>query len=82
MLPSDFPAFLALWTATAGMGRLDDTPAGPGRFLAHNPATCFVAKEDGAPTGAILSGHDGRRGSIGHTALVPSRRRAGWAAPW
>lgn len=79
MQPSDFPALFTMWATTEGMGlrRQDDTHSGLRRFLTRNPTTCFVAEENGALIGAILSGHDGRRGYIYHTAVIPSRRRCG-----
>ena len=74
----DYPAVFALWGRTPGVGlrSLDDSQAGIGQFLARNPRTCFVAEEGGA-IGAILAGHDGRRGYIYHLCVDPSARRRG-----
>ena len=50
------------------------------RFLIRNPNTNFVAYEDGHLIGAILSGHDGRRGYIYHTVVLSEYRRQGIAS--
>ena len=41
------------------------------------PLHCFVATQQGRVIGAILAGHDGRRGYIGHTAVAPAFQRRG-----
>lgn len=81
MLQSDYKAVYALWLSCRGMGlnNLDDSEEGVARFLARNPATCFVAEENGGIVGAILTGSDGRRGYIYHTAVSPEHRRRGVA---
>lgn len=79
MTNAHYPALLSLWKNTPGMGlrSLDDSAEGIAAFLARNPTTCFVDVEDGRLTGAILCGHDGRRGYIYHTAVLPERRGRG-----
>lgn len=52
-----------------GMRSLDDSREGIARFLARNPDTCFLAEEADVLVGAILCGHDGRRGFIYHTCV-------------
>ena len=71
----------ALWLSCAGMGLndLDDSPEGIARYLGRNPSTCFVAQVEERIAGVILSGHDGRRGFIHHTAVHPDYRRQGIA---
>ncbi len=73
----DYAEVYQLWKATPGMGlrSLDDSREGIARFIRRNPDTNFVAVEDGSIIGAILSGHDGRRGFIYHTCVKPSCRR-------
>jgi sulfatase maturation enzyme AslB (radical SAM superfamily) len=46
MTIDDYESVYSLWTSTPGMGMrsLDDSREGIERFLARNPATCFVAK--------------------------------------
>lgn len=82
MTIEDYEALLALWQSTPGLGlrSLDDSREGLGRFLRRNPETCFVAEADGVLTGAILCGHDGRRGYIYHTVVRPDCRGQGLGA--
>ena len=79
MTIDDYPAVYDLWLHTPGMGlnNLDDSHAGIAKYLARNPDTCFVAEEDSAVLGAILCGHDGRRGYISHTAVRVEQRGRG-----
>ncbi len=71
MFASDYDQLHALWLATPGMGLndLDDSREGIAKYIARNPHTCFVAEQDGQLTGAIMCGHDGRRGDIHHTCV-------------
>ena len=75
----DYDSVYALWLSCAGMGlnNIDDSREGIKKYLARNPETCFVAVEQGNIIGAILTGHDGRRGYISHTAVSPAYRRKG-----
>ena len=75
----DYDALYALWLQCEGMGLndIDDSRAGIAKYLARNPNTCFAAEVDGTLIGAILSGHDGRRGTICHTAVHPLHRGKG-----
>ena len=79
MQAEDYPQAYALWRACPGVGlnNLDDSQEGIARYLARNPSTCFVATQQGRVIGAILAGHDGRRGYIGHTAVAPAFQRQG-----
>ena len=79
MLISDYCAVYDLWTKTPGMGLnvSSDSEKGIERFLHRNPNTCFVAETDGEIIGAVLSGHDGRRGLIYHMAVKVSERKRG-----
>ena len=78
MTMDDYEAVYALWLSCKGMGLndVDDSREGVARFLERNPDTCFVAENDGIQ-GVILSGHDGRRGFIYHTAVHPDARGQG-----
>lgn len=71
MTISDYEKAYELWANTAGMGirSLDDSKQGIEKFLKRNPTTNFVAVIDDKVIGVILSGHDGRRGYIYHTAV-------------
>ena len=76
---ADYEDVYALWVATPGMGLndIDDSSAGIARYLHRNPSTCFVALVSGKIVGVILSGHDGRRGYIHHTAIAAKHRKQG-----
>lgn len=75
----DYEQVYKLWINTPGMGlnNLDDSREGIERYLKRNPNTCFVAEEKGRIIGVIISGHDGRRGFIYHTAVDMDCRRKG-----
>ena len=79
MLIDDYEEVYTLWLSCAGMGlnNIDDSREGIERYLARNPETCFVAVEQGRIIGAILAGHDGRRGYISHTAVSSAWRHKG-----
>ncbi len=75
----DYEKIYQLWMSTPGMGlnNIDDSRDGIQRYLFRNPSTCFVAAVDGKIVGAILAGHDGRRGYIYHTAVALDRQNCG-----
>lgn len=77
----DYDAVYDMWIHTPGMGlnTTDDSRGGVEKFLRRNPHTCFAAEADRRIAGVILSGHDGRRGYIYHTAVRPEYRRQGIA---
>jgi len=79
MTINDYEKVYALWLSCLGMGLndKDDSKEGIAKYLARNPSTCFVAEENGEIYGVILSGHDGRRGFIHHTAVSPDSRKQG-----
>lgn len=79
MTMADYPACYQLWLNTPGMGlnNIDDSAEGIQRYLQRNPNTCFVAEEEGQLVGAILAGHDGRRGHISHTAVAAAAQHRG-----
>ena len=78
----DYDAVWALWMSCKNMGfnDLDDSRAGIGRYLRRNPTTCLVTEAGDALVGAILAGHDGRRGYIYHLAVSEEYRRQGVAS--
>lgn len=77
----DYDEIYDLWINTPGMGlnSTDDSREGIKRYLMRNPTSSFVAEDDGKIIGVIMSGHDGRRGYIHHTAVLPEYRRQGIA---
>ncbi len=82
MTIEDYPQLIELWKSTSNMGlrSLDDSEDGILLFLNRNPKTNFVAFENGKLIGNILCGHDGRRGYIYHTVVLPEFRRQGIAS--
>ena len=79
MTPADYADVYDLWLNTPGMGlnTTDDSEEGIRRYLLRNPSTSFVAVENGRIIGAIMAGHDGRRGTIHHTAVLEEYRGRG-----
>ncbi len=74
----DYEQAYALWNASEGIGLSQaDEKENIARYLARNPGQSFVATEDGALVGAVLSGNDGRRGFLHHLAVAPGVRRRG-----
>ena len=56
---------------------VDDSKEGVARFLRRNPDTSVVAVEEDQIVGAILCGHDGRRGCLYHVCVDPDWRMRG-----
>lgn len=79
---SDYDGVYELWTNTPGMGinSTDDSREGVEKYIKRNPTTSFVALVEGKIVGAILAGHDGRRGFIQHLAVLPEFRKHGIAS--
>ena len=75
----DYPALRELWLTIHGFGirSIDDSEEGVRRFLARNPGMSVVAEEDGRLVGAILCGHDGRRGCLYHVCVHEDYRKRG-----
>ena len=82
MTIEDYDQLYALWLSCKGMGLndIDDSREGIARYLARNPDTCFVCEKSGELAGAIMAGHDGRRGYIYHTAVNEAYRHQGIAS--
>ena len=81
MTIKDYDGVYDLWINTPGMGlnSTDDSREGIDKYLKRNPTSSFVAEDDGKIIGVIMSGHDGRRGYIHHTAVLPGYRNQGIA---
>lgn len=75
----DYEQVYALWKQIHGFGirSVDDSREGIARFLKRNPETSVVAIEDGKVVGAILCGHDGRRGCLYHVCVDADYRMRG-----
>lgn len=81
MTIEDYEGTYDLWIHTPGMGlnSTDDSREGIEQYLRRNPTSSFVAEVEGKIIGVIMSGHDGRRGFIHHTAVLPEYRKQGIA---
>lgn len=79
MTIEDYPKVQALWRSIRGFGirSIDDSEEGVRRFLARNPGISVVAEQDGKIVGAILCGHDGRRGCLYHVCVREDHRMQG-----
>ncbi len=79
MKAGDYEGVYSLWMSIKGfaMRSIDDSREGVERFLARNPKTSVVALEDGKIVGAILCGHDGRRGCMYHVCVHEDYRMRG-----
>lgn len=77
MTIEDYEEVHALWMTIKGFAirSIDDSREGVARFLKRNPHTSVVATEDGKVIGAILCGHDGRRGCMYHVCVHRDYRR-------
>lgn len=76
--PGDVGEAVRIWRKTEGVGvGASDTPARVRAFLRRNPGLSSVARENGKIVGAVMCGHDGRRGYLHHLAVLKSHRRMG-----
>ncbi len=79
MTLEDYENVHALWMTIKGFSirSIDDSREGVERFLQRNPGISVVAEENGRIVGAILCGHDGRRGCMYHVCVDPDYRLKG-----
>lgn len=78
MSDSDVGAVLELWQSCEGVGLSEgDTREGVVAFLARNPGLSWVVLDQEGTVGAVLAGHDGRRGYLYHLAVRDSHRHQG-----
>lgn len=79
MTENDYDEVYALWMSIHGFGirSLDDSREGVGRFIRRNPTTSVVALVGERIVGAILCGHDGRRGCFYHVCVHEDFRKRG-----
>jgi ribosomal protein S18 acetylase RimI-like enzyme len=79
MMLADYDLVLALWNSAPGV-RANETREEMGRILHRNPGLSCVAECQTEPgrgelAGAVLCGHDGRRGYLYHLAVAEKFRR-------
>ena len=78
MTIADYDAVLRLWQDTEGVGLNEsDARENTASFLARNPGLSRVAALGTEMVGAVLCGHDGRRGYLHHLAVAQPHRRQG-----
>ncbi len=74
----DYDDAYRLWKGTKGIGLSSaDSREAIGRYLARNPGMSSAARDGGRLVGAVLAGHDGRRGFLHHLAVAADRRGQG-----
>ena len=78
MLETDLTDAIALWSGAEGVELAEgDRPDELQRYLRRNPTTSFVACQGNTLVGAVLGGHDGRRGFLYHLSVAPAFRGHG-----
>ena len=79
MTTDDYEEVHNLWMSIHGFAirSIDDSKEGVERFIKRNPKTSVVAVSDGKIVGAILCGHDGRRGCMYHVCVHEDYRKHG-----
>ncbi|GET41783.1 GCN5-related N-acetyltransferase [Microseira wollei NIES-4236] len=76
----DYDDVISLWESTEGVRLRDaDKKENMEQYLLPNPGLSFAARKDGHIVGAVLCGHDGRRGYLHHLAVAKAYRRQGIA---
>jgi len=79
MTAVDYDAVVSLWRNIPGVGLDEECDSRKGilKYLKRNPGLSFVACDRDLIVGAVLSGHDSRRGYLHHLAVAPSHRKLG-----
>jgi len=74
----DYDDAYRLWQGAAGIGLSSaDSREAIGRYLARNPGMSSAARDGSGLVGAVLAGHDGRRGFLHHLVVVAEERGRG-----
>jgi len=78
MTARDLKAVLEFWKGIKGIG-LNESDTFPALryFLQRNPGLSLVIMAGKKVAGAVLCGHDGRRGYLHHLAVAPAYRNRG-----
>ena len=75
---SDHGPAVALWSEIDSVEICEgDSREEVAEYLKRNPGLSRVAEIDGKMVGAVMCGHDGRRGFIYHLAVAPKYRGQG-----
>jgi len=78
MAVDDLEAVAVVWNATEGVGMNEsDGPEQLRGFLDRNPGLSLIARDGSRLVGAVLCGHDGRRGFLYHLAVLTDYRKRG-----
>jgi ribosomal protein S18 acetylase RimI-like enzyme len=79
MIAADLVSARQLWAEAEGIEIAEgDRPEELARYLARNPGLSTVATDEaGNVIGAVLCGHDGRRGFVYHLAVASAHRGRG-----
>jgi len=80
MLEQDYDAVRILWMTIKGFGirSIDDSRENIVRFIKRNRGiSCVAQTKEGDIIGAVLCGHDGRRGCFYHVCVAELYRRQG-----
>src|SRR5262245_20023170 len=76
--PAGYDEAVDLWAGSEGVPlRALASRGDVERYLKLNPGRSFVARSGGRMVGAVLAGHDGRRGILNHLAVAADCRRLG-----
>ena len=75
---TEYKEVTAFWASIPEVGLDDaDSISSMELFLKRNRGLSFIARDSGELIGAVLCGHDGRRGYLHHLAVHPDYRRRG-----
>jgi ribosomal protein S18 acetylase RimI-like enzyme len=74
----DYDEAVAVWNLAEGVEVAEgDSKEEIRAYLLRNPGLSRVAEDNGTIVGAVLCGHDGRRGLIYHLAVAPAHHGKG-----
>ena len=75
MTGADYDSVIALWQNSEGIGLNDaDSREDFNAYLVRNSGLSLIARYEGKIVGAVLCGHDGRRGYLHHLAVAAPLR--------
>jgi len=78
MTTADYELVIKLWSTTEGIGlSTADSQSAIERYLTHNLGCSFTAWDGDRLVGAVLAGHDYRRGYLHHLAVEQEYRGKG-----